>query len=168
MSTKPLSQNAIGRELGLSSAGMVKLKKQGCPTGSVEAVRAWRQANQNIAARKPEPKPPGGIITEAGIDAVESLDEARTRLMIADADLAELKRAEATGKFLKKAEVNSTAFEIARALRDGLMNCARRIAADVAGLSSAADCEAVIDREHRALLESMAHRITAKLGTAAA
>lgn len=53
--TKPLSQNAIGRELGLSSANMTKLRKQGCPTDSVESVRAWRLDRQNIAQRKPEP-----------------------------------------------------------------------------------------------------------------
>ena len=52
---KPLSQNAIAKELGVSSACMVKWKKQGCPTDSVESVRAWRKAKQNIAARKPEP-----------------------------------------------------------------------------------------------------------------
>lgn len=54
--TKPPSQNAIGRELGLSSANMTKLRKQGCPMDSVESVRAWRLARQNIAKRKPEPR----------------------------------------------------------------------------------------------------------------
>ncbi|WP_148279923.1 hypothetical protein [Acidovorax sp. KKS102] len=54
--TKPLSQNAIGRELGLSSANMTKLRKQGCPMDSVESVRAWRLERQNVAQRKPEPR----------------------------------------------------------------------------------------------------------------
>lgn len=53
---KPLSQNAIGRELGLSSANMTKLRKQGCPMDSVESVRAWRLDRQHIAQRKPEPR----------------------------------------------------------------------------------------------------------------
>jgi hypothetical protein len=44
------------------------------------------------------------------------------------------------------------------------MNCALRIAADVAGLSSADECEAVIEREHRALLENMSHSLANKLG----
>ena len=52
---KPLSQNAIGRALGLSSAAMVKLKKQGCPMTSVEAAQAWRSAQQNVAQSKPVP-----------------------------------------------------------------------------------------------------------------
>lgn len=56
MSTiKPQSQNAIGRALGLSSANMTKLRKQGCPMDSVESVRAWRMERQDVARSKPEP-----------------------------------------------------------------------------------------------------------------
>lgn len=44
MNSKP-SQNSIGRELGLSPATMSKMRKQGCPMDSVEAVRAWREHN---------------------------------------------------------------------------------------------------------------------------
>jgi hypothetical protein len=42
---KPLSQNAIGRALGLSSASMTKCKHMGMPVHSVEAARAWREHN---------------------------------------------------------------------------------------------------------------------------
>ena len=177
-----LSQAAIGRVLDLSPALMTKLKKQGCPMDSVEAVRAWRQARQNIAARKPEPVVVAAAATSAyrpaliranevkfdGLELDESHDEARTRREIAEASMAEMKEAEMRGKFLKKTEVDSAIFEIARAMRDGLTNCARRIAADVAALGKAEDCEAVIDREHRALLESMTHRIASKLGASTA
>lgn len=54
--TKSPSQNAIGRALGLSSPAMTKMKKQGCPMTSIEAVRAWREKHLNIAMRKPEPR----------------------------------------------------------------------------------------------------------------
>lgn len=54
--TKPPSQNAIGRALGLSSGNMTKLRKQGCPMDSVESVRAWRLERQDIARRKSEPR----------------------------------------------------------------------------------------------------------------
>ena len=54
--SKPPSQNAIGRALGLSSPAMTKMKKQGCPMTSIEAVRAWREKHLNIAMRKPEPR----------------------------------------------------------------------------------------------------------------
>ena len=40
---QPLSQNEIGRRLGLSSATMSKLRAHGCPMDSLEAVRTWRE-----------------------------------------------------------------------------------------------------------------------------
>ena len=53
-----------------------------------------------------------------------------------------------------------------RCIRDGLTNCARRIAAEVSMLTTTADCETVIEREHRALLDSMTHQISTRLGKA--
>ena len=181
MSKKP-SQNAIGLELGVSSACMVKWKKQGCPMDSVESVRAWRKARQNIAARKPEPEPvavaevinpaqPPALpamtrennANPAGSVVLEDLDVARTRLMISDANMAEMKEAEMQGRLRKKSEVDAKAFEVARALRDGMTNCARRIAAEVATLTDTADCEAVIDREHRAMMDNLYTQLTNEL-----
>lgn len=103
----------------------------------------------------------------AGTDdhgSIPNYDESRAKREAAEASIAEMKEAEMRGKYLQKTEVDTAVFEIARAMRDGLTNCARRIAADVAALTSAEDCEVVIDREHRALLESMVHRITTRLG----
>jgi len=94
---------------------------------------------------------------------VPGYDSSRARREAAEAELAELKLAEQAGRFLLRDDVDSCVFEVARALRDGLMNCARRIAADVAPLTTADECEAVIDREHRILLESMAHTFGEKL-----
>ena len=95
---------------------------------------------------------------------VPGYDSSRARREAAEATIAELKLAEQAGQFLIKSEVDSAVFEAARALRDGLVNCARRIAADVAGLATADECEAVIEREHRLLLESLAHGFNEKLG----
>lgn len=60
---KPPSQAAVGRALGLSPPAMTKLKKLGMPVDSVEAARAWRSANLNVAAtgkgkpgRQPDPR----------------------------------------------------------------------------------------------------------------
>ena len=178
-----LSQTDLAKALGLAKSRITAMKREGMPTHSIEAAHAWRKARQNIARRKPAPKPatvmdrpaaplpmPSAELIRAnevrfdGLETGESHDEARTRREIAEASMAEMKEGEMRGKFVVKAEVDSAVFEIARALRDGLYNCARRIAADVATLSKAEDCEAVIDREHRALLESMACSLTSKLG----
>ncbi len=87
----------------------------------------------------------------------------RARRESSEADIAEMKAAEMSGKYLIKADVDASLFEVARSLRDGLTNCARRIAAEVAGLQTADDCEMVIDREHRALIESLARTLLTKL-----
>jgi hypothetical protein len=111
-----------------------------------------------------QPVPPAGAGGVESTTKVPGYDTSRARREAAEAAKAELQLAELAGKFLLRSEVDSAVFEIARALRDGLMNCARRIAADVAVLSTADECEAVIEREHRLLLESMAHTFGEKLG----
>lgn len=95
--------------------------------------------------------------------SIPGYDSSRARREAAEATIAEIKLAEQAGKFLVKADVDAAVFEVARALRDGLTNCARRIAADVAPLASPDECEAIIDREHRELLASLAHAFGEKL-----
>jgi len=94
---------------------------------------------------------------------VPGYDSSRARREAAEAAQAEIKLAEMAGQFLLKSAVDAAVFEAARALRDGLMNCARRIAADVAPMTTAEECEEVIEREHRILLESLAHTFGEKL-----
>jgi hypothetical protein len=40
-----MSQAEIAKTLGLSPASMTKMKRAGCPMGTVEEVRAWRARN---------------------------------------------------------------------------------------------------------------------------
>lgn len=88
----------------------------------------------------------------------------RARREAAEASMAEMKQAEMEGKYLIKDEVDAALFKVARSMRDGLTNCAMRIAADVASLTTVEECEAVIDREHRALLASMSHELKFRVG----
>jgi hypothetical protein len=134
-----------------------------------------KNTRQRANGNRPDPLAPGaqpgtaaGAGGTGGSEAsvkVPGYDSSRARREAAEAAKAELQLAEMAGKFLLKSDVDSAVFEIARALRDGVMNCGRRIAADVAPLTSADDCEAVIEREHRLLLESMAHAFGEKLGS---
>lgn len=111
-----------------------------------------------------QPGTPAGAGGAESVTKIPGYDSSRARREAAEAAKAELQLAEMAGRFLVKDEADSAVFEIARALRDGLTNCARRIAADVAGLADADACEAVIEREHRQLLESLAHAFGEKLG----
>lgn len=85
------SQAEIGRALGLSPASMTKCKAMGMPTDSVQAVRAWRNANIKPTAHKmatkrttrpaPPPQPSGAIphalalldIAAAALEAGQSI-----------------------------------------------------------------------------------------------
>lgn len=81
------------------------------------------------------------------------------------AKTAELEYKEKIGLYVLKKEVDSSAFEMARAMRDGLTNSARRIAAELSGASkTASECEEIIDKEHRHLLENLVKTLMIKSG----
>ena len=92
----------------------------------------------------------------------ESFERARIRHKIAEANLAELEEARIKGLHVEKARVEMGFFEAARGLRDGMTNCSRRIAAEVATLTTPTECEAVIAKELRHLLESFTRQIAQK------
>ena len=157
-------------------SGYDAVKRCGIPVtdGKVDPEYATHLYRKNTRQRanghRPDPLANGAQpASPAGAGGVEpakvpGYDTSRARREAAEAATAEIKLAELAGLYLVKSEVDSAVFEAARAMRDGLMNCARRIAADVATLASADECEAVIDREHRALLESMVQVLGEKLG----
>lgn len=156
---------------------------------SVEDVRAWRKSRQNVAQRKPEPVPAasspsprpqdfgrvGGDdfrdmiqaneVRPDGSALGEGFEEARIRHKIAEANLAELEEARIKGLHVEKSKVDIAFFEAARGLRDGMTNCSRRLAAEVATLTNPAECEGVIAKELRHLLESFTRQLAQKINT---
>jgi hypothetical protein len=163
--------------LGISrQQGYAAVKRCDIPVtdGQVDAAYATHLYNQGTRKRASSSRPdpmasaapsaaPAGAGGPERAAQVPGYDTSRARREAAEAALAEIKLAESVGRFVVKDEVSAAVFEIARALRDGLTNCARRIAADVAPLATAEECEAVIEREHRQLLESMAQALGEKL-----
>jgi hypothetical protein len=90
---------------------------------------------------------------------------ARLRREQAEAQMRERDAATQAGELVQRADVERGAFEVARELRDRLTTCARRIASEVAAVDTAEGCEAVIDREHRIVLELLVSGIREKLGS---
>lgn len=95
----------------------------------------------------------------------EGFDEAKIRHKIAEANLAELEEARIKGLHVEKTKVDAAFFEAARGLRDGMTNCSRRLAAEVATLTTPAECESVIAKELRHLLESFTRQLAQKMNT---
>lgn len=161
------SQAAIGRALGLSPAAMTKLKKQGMPVDSVAAAQAWREARQNIAARKPLPpdSPVGQAIVPARVPAApppapmfefpdEDHQAARTRREIAEANLAEMREAEERGDLIRVAAVRSTFANVLSNTRDSLMQIPARTAALLAAETDPAKVHELLAAEiHQALAQ---------------
>lgn len=82
-------------------------------------------------------------------------DVSRARREAAEATRSEIRATELADTFLDRADVASCALEVVKAMRASLQDCARQMALAVAPLTTADECETVIEREHRALLESM-------------
>jgi hypothetical protein len=93
----------------------------------------------------------------------EPLYEARRRLTISQANQSETQEALTAGSLVAKVDVERGAYEAARALRDGMTNCSRRISAEVASLSTPDECEVVISREHRHLLDTFSKQLAANM-----
>lgn len=107
--------------------------------------------------RAPEGQAPAPVV-ESGYN------EARTRRERAEAEEAEMRTAKMRGAMVMREDVDRAMFEIGRELRDRLTACARRVAAEVASIQTAEGCEAVIDREHRIVLDLLVTQFREKVG----
>ena len=161
------SQAAIGRALGLSPAAITKLKGQGMPVHSVEAAQAWREARQNVAARKPLPSAPAlaapparGPVFPPGAfpppdmpdDLLEDHDAARTRLRIAEANMAEMNEAKMRREMINVAVVERQLATDYATTRDALLQIPARMAPLLASESDTATIHTMLDAEiHQAL-----------------
>lgn len=98
----------------------------------------------------------GGEDQDAGED-LEALtfQAAKTRRELAEAALAERKLAQLSGELLPREAAERAIFEIGRQVRDGLEVMRRRLAPQLAAMSSVDDCDALLAREHRELLHAL-------------
>ena len=178
--TKPqkLTESGLARELGVSRQAVHDLVKRevltkdkdglidvemaklallnrvrpsGKTTQTLQTPSATTETPNQAVAQPPPPIDENAEIT--------SYHVAKTLREAAEAQIARLKLAEMKGQFLVKADFERHLFNAGRMLRDTLTNCARRIGAEVSGLATAEECEAVIDREHRAALASFAQQL---------
>lgn len=156
---------------------MTKMRKAGCPMDSVESVRAWIAEQQNVNRRKKRDDiaqayegstdkiagTPSAPERKPSPQTDEDFNTARTRREISEANQAEMEEAKQRGEYLVKADFERQLFTAGRMLRDSLTNCSRRIGAEIAGTTNPDECEAIIDREHRAALASFSQALRMKL-----
>jgi hypothetical protein len=137
------------------------------PLDDVEGAQTWRTQNIDPARKKGQRYDQHRQIEQpaqsCAVSSVESFDQARTREKIAAANLAEMEEAALRDTYLVRADFERYLYNAGRMLRDTLTNCARRISAEVSGMSTAEECEVVIDREHRAALANFAQSLRTTL-----
>ncbi len=168
MTTTPRNRTHLAELLGIAKSAVTAQAARGMPVGSLEAALEWRAANIDTARKKgvradrhrqPAQHAPATPGQHDATELPEDFNAARTRREVAEANKAEMEQAEMQGKFLIKADFERHLFTAGRMLRDTLTNCSRRIGAEVAGTTNPDECEAIIDREHRAALASFAQAL---------
>lgn len=175
-----LTQKELADLLGISDRQVRKLAAKGMPTDSLEAAKQWRSGRMDVSQSKefridrnpgtrrgaePEHKEESGTDEEQSIDLeVTDADELfRRSRAVKEKSLALQAKAEHDlfiGTLVKRDDVERGISTIVRQLRDGLVNVSRRIAAEVSSLTDAGECEKVIDREHRIMLETMSRNFS--------
>jgi len=156
-----LLRKDLARLLGLTASQVTRDAQAGMPTHSVDAARAWREANKR-ARVSPPPRagrggPPEGA-TAAGPPvlpdppAEEDYWASRARREKAEADLAELKLQEQQGVLVRVADVKSGYAKRLAALREGLLQLPARLAPVLAAEADMAKCHEALQRELHAVL----------------
>lgn len=168
--TKPLSYSQIGAALGISKQAVARQAAKGMPISSVDAARAWRDANldparakdarltmQSAPPRAPPPPPAGEDEPRPDDSLGYKLDRARRERT--NADLAELELARLRGHLVDRDEVARLRYTEFRALRDALGNIPQRVKDQVAAELDPLRCEDLIALELEAVLDSFADNV---------
>jgi hypothetical protein len=191
MTVQLITKAAYARHRGCDEKAVRKAIAEGRISaigGKIDPAVADIQWERNTRARVRPTQPsqadlaPGtdvGMAAAAGAAAGPAVDapdrpaadpgymQFRARREEADAQIAEMNAAKMRGAMLIREDVDRAMFEIGRELRDRLTACARRVAAEVASIQTAEGCEAVIDREHRIVLELLVTHFREKIGAPA-
>lgn len=108
-----------------------------------------------------------GSVAIGGGDAETGLAAERLRKMAADAQLAELALARQKGEVLDAGQVEAQHEDLARQVRDRILQVPREVAADCARLSDEIAIEASMTMALRRALDGLSKEFTADAGGAA-
>jgi hypothetical protein len=168
---KRYSQTQLASDLGISTERVRQLKAMGMPVHSLAAAQAWREARQNVAARKPVP---AATVFDAAPPPIrprdiqvfdrsppefqdlpdEDRDTARTRREIAEANIAEMAEARLRREQIRLAAVQSALSTDYATTRDAMLQIPARMAPLLAAESDPAAVQTLLHAEiHQALLQ---------------
>lgn len=153
---RPPRKVTIARALGVSGASVTRYLRRGMPCTSVEEAIAWRDANITPGAWRTGAAS-AGATPPAGEAPVPPSDSARLMKAKAareehEAELARMRRLELEGRTMFMADHKAVVFELARRIRDALLQVPARCAALVAAESDQLACQRILDAEVRHVL----------------
>jgi hypothetical protein len=129
------------------------------PQSSTGAMPADLLAEAERAQADPAVPPPGA---PAAPDTGYS--SARARREMADAEKAEIETAKLRGAMVMREDVDRAGYEIARELRDAMESSVNSLGAELAAISSAEECVAVLRRHNRSIQDLMVRVSREKVG----
>ncbi len=124
------TQKQIADGLGISQQRVSQLIREGMPTTSIEAAKAWRDQHQNPAKR--------AVHGMDCSDLDEDYQAARTRREIADANLAELKEAEQRSELIRVEVIRAALASLISTTREAILQVPARMAPALAAESDPA------------------------------
>jgi hypothetical protein len=150
--------------IGVSRQAVLEAIKRGrLPKSASRVGKVWHvdpelgqveyRANVDIAKRR---NFKGGGPDTDGASDYPDFNESRAKREFHMAALAELDHSERSGTLVNAEEVRRSAFKLARQARDGMLNIADRVAADLAAETDAFKVHARLTKEIREALSALA------------
>jgi len=166
-----MKQKDLAEALGLDKSVVSRHVRKGMPTHSVEMAKAWYRQNINVRSRTdrapaipaasaylPPPAPifpatdviVANVVSGPGAD--EDFQSARTRREIADASMAEMKKAKMENDLVLVDVIRAAWAKRASSSRDALLQIPSRVSPTLAALSDVDQVARLLEDELRQAL----------------
>lgn len=157
-----MTQTEMARQLGIAQPTLSAYAQRGCPIDSVEAARAWMDANLSWRRRKGvravvlPPGAGGGVPASLVASTSSRLADQRLRREQAEADLAELKLGELRQQLVRVDDVRTAHARRLVGLREALLQLPSRLSALLAAEADPARVHELLATEIHQTLEQAA------------
>lgn len=155
-----MTQQEIADALGVSQPTVAGYVARGCPTDSIEAVRAWMDANLawrkrkgvRVASASTAPAKAGSAVHSVSAEMMLQ----RLRRETAEAQAAEMRVAEQCGELVRADEVRAALARRITFAREFALGVPSRVAPLVYGASSLLEVETILAEQMHAFLATLA------------
>ncbi|MES2685531.1 MAG: hypothetical protein V4706_01850 [Pseudomonadota bacterium] len=123
----------------------------GVPTATTDLL-------DGVPTLPPGPSAPAAAVPDTGYGS------ARARREMADAEKAEIETAKLRGAMVMREDVDRAGYEIARELRDAMESSVNSLGAELAPITTAEECVAILRRHNRSIQDLLVRLNREKVG----